>query len=92
MKLLYLLVFLIIDLHAFSIEGKEGETLYLDNNCQKCHYSGENYDPKEHKVKTLKDIDGWVSSCALHFKIAWFPEEEKMVAKYLNEIFYKLEK
>lgn len=91
MKSLLLLITVNLNIYAFSQNALEGKKLYMDNNCQKCHYSGENYDPKSYKTKTLKDLNGWVSSCAQHFKIAWFPEEEIQVSTYLNESFYELE-
>lgn len=90
MKTLYISLLLSANLFALTYEADEGETLYMEQNCQKCHYSGDDYDPKNYKVKELKDINRWVTGCAVHFKIAWFPEEEKAVSKYLNEVFYKL--
>jgi cytochrome c2 len=92
MKTLYILLFLSGSLYAFSADAQKGKTLYMENGCKKCHGIDAAYDPKENKVKNLGELGGWVSSCALHFKISWFPEEEEQVAKYLNETFYGLDK
>jgi hypothetical protein len=86
MKLLVTSLFVTsLSLTLFASEGKE---LYFEANCQKCHGGTEKYDPKKSKAKSLKDLKVWVSNCATHFNISWFPEEQQSVVKYLNETHY----
>ncbi len=92
MKTILIIPLICANLYSLSTEAMDGEGLYTDNNCQKCHGLGNDFDPKNYEVKTLSNLDGWVSSCATHFKISWFPDEQDAVVKYLNEAFYKLEK
>lgn len=79
-----------LNAYALSPNALEGEELYIEANCNKCHSTKENYDPKNKKVETLSNLKGWTSSCATHFSIGWFPEEEELVNLYMNEIYYKL--
>jgi valyl-tRNA synthetase len=91
MKVLIVLLFIVLYTQANQLpNAKNGKTLYLDGKCHRCHKSNSSsFDDKKHKVKNLKNLDTWVGSCATHFKVFWFPEEEKDVAKYLNELHYK---
>ncbi len=73
-----------------NVFGNEGKTLYVKAGCNKCHGIDNRYDPKKNKVKTLNNLKGWVSNCATHFDVKWFPDEEENVVKYLNETHYKL--
>lgn len=85
-----ILLGLSLNLFAISPESKEGEALYLEANCQKCHNQGSSFDSKKHKTTNKAELNSWVSSCAGFFDIGWFPEEEQKVQKYLNEEFYHL--
>ena len=78
---------------------KHGEALYLKAQCQRCHLQGKNFDPnsvsKEGKVSKVKDIRGihnWVESCDNFFEIRWFPEEQDLVSRYLNAVYYHFKK
>ncbi len=92
MKTLLIIPLICANLYALSEEAMHGEGLYTDNNCQECHTVGSEFDPKNYTVKSLSNLDGWVSSCATNFNISWFPDEQDAVVKYLNETFYKLDK
>lgn len=92
MKKILIIALLYANVYSFSTEAMDGKDLYIQNDCQKCHGIDSEFDPKKQKVKTLSNLDGWVSSCATYFDISWFPEEQDSVVKYLNETFYKLEK
>ncbi len=89
MKYLIIILFsLSVQVHALTPITQEGEDLYLEANCQKCHNKGSSFDAKQHKAKSLFELKGWVSSCAGFFDISWFPEDEKKVLHYLNQEFY----
>lgn len=76
---------------AFALSGdaQEGKELYADANCNKCHGMAEKFNITKHKAKDMKGIQGWVSSCDNALETGWFPEEQAVVAKYLNEAHYK---
>lgn len=89
MKRLSIILFIVsVNLFAVGPEAKEGETLYLEADCQKCHNQGKSFDAKKYKTKNISELKGWTSSCAGYFDVGWFPEEENKVTKYLNEEFY----
>ena len=92
MKKILIIALLYVNVYSLSTEAMDGKNLYTENNCQKCHGVDSEFNPRSSKVQTLSNLDGWVSSCATHFNISWFPEEHDSVVKYLNETFYKLEK
>ncbi|HGZ70077.1 MAG TPA: hypothetical protein ENL00_00320 [Nitratifractor sp.] len=82
-------------LNANSVE--EGKEHYMEAKCQKCHLSGDKFDPNSinkeglaSKVKNKKDIKTWVANCDNFLNIGWFPEEQAKVAEYLNSSHYKL--
>lgn len=70
--------------------GSDGKALFIKAECHDCHGIDKEYDPKKNKVKNMSDLRGWVSNCATHFEVEWFPEEEKKVIKYLNETHYNV--
>jgi hypothetical protein len=72
--------------------GKSGKDHYIKADCHSCHGVDKEYDSKKNKVENLGDLKSWVSNCATHFDISWFPEEQEAVIKYLNETHYKLQK
>jgi hypothetical protein len=85
---LLLVTSLTLSASNLSSDAKEGESHYLDAKCQQCHNKGMDYVPKGSKATDYSKLQGWVSSCASHFNIDWFPEDEANVVKYLNEIYY----
>jgi len=91
MKLLFILLF---SIYSYGIElsqnAKDGKELYTEANCQKCHGIDEKYDAKKNKVKDYFTLKKWVSSCMTYFGHSWFPNEQKNVLIYLNEIKYNV--
>jgi hypothetical protein len=75
--------------NSLSEEALNGKELYLDANCQKCHAQDTKYDAKKKKSKNMANLSMWVKNCDSFFEIAWFPEEQDDVIKYLNEVYYK---
>ncbi len=87
---------LLLVLSALTLYSSEGERLYTEAKCQRCHLKGSNFDPnsinkagKSSKVKDMKSLMSWIVSCDNYFSIGWFPEEQKEVAEYLNRTYYK---
>ena len=94
-----LLMFVMLSAGVIAADAEKGEALYLKAQCQKCHLQGKDFDPnsvnKEGKVSKGSDVRGihkWVEGCAHYFNIGWFPEEQDLVSRYLNAVFYHLEK
>jgi hypothetical protein len=83
------MLFISISTFALSEEVIDGQELYMDANCQKCHNVGTNYDFKNKKAKNLNDLKKWVGLCDSQLEIGWFPEEQTSVAEYLNKAHYK---
>jgi len=77
------------NIFALSPQAQEGEDVYLEANCQRCHNYGKDFDPQKDSVFNKFELGKWVTSCAVYFDISWFPEEKDSVVKYLNEIKYK---
>jgi len=94
-----ILIFVMITAGISAADVEEGKTLYLKAQCQKCHLQGAEFDPnsvsKKGKVSKVQDIQGihkWVEGCDNYFNIGWFPEEQDLVSRYLNAVFYHLQK
>lgn len=91
MQKLFILIILIysqLTLYALTDINQNGKSLYQEANCQKCHGNDIEYDGKAHKVKNKQELSKWVNGCAIRFNSGWFPEEEKAVVDYLNEVYY----
>ncbi len=71
---------------------QEGEELFKEANCQKCHIVDGEFDKMNKKVQNVNNLASWVSTCDNSLHIGWFPEEQEKVTKYLNETYYKLKK
>ena len=89
--ILLISIFLISALNASSLstDAKIGKKLYMEANCQKCHNEDDFYDAKNEKSKNMKNLAMWVKTCDSFYETGWFPVEQKMVIKYLNEVYYK---
>ena len=89
-KIVFLL-FISTSLTASSLSNKaeEGKEFYLDANCQKCHNQDAKFDAKKKKSKNVSSLSMWVKNCDSFFETGWFPEEQELVIKYLNEVYYK---
>jgi len=84
-----LIISLNLNAAQLSSQATNGQELYLDADCQKCHNQDNQYDAKKKKSKNIANLKTWVTSCDTFFEIGWFPQEQNDVIKYLNEIYYK---
>lgn len=75
-----------------------GKQLHYAKRCASCHSEKTGRDEAfiyvrdERKVKTLFDLRRTVSMCNMQMKLELFPEDERDVAAYLNQQYYKLTK
>jgi mono/diheme cytochrome c family protein len=75
-----------------------GRDLHYGKKCASCHteITGRDeafiYLRDERKVKTLFDLRRTVSFCNMNLKLELFPEDERDVAAFVNQQFYKLSK
>ena len=74
-----------------------GKQIHENKQCASCHREKTGRDEafiylrEDRKVKTLFDLRRMVSICSTQLQLALFPEDERDVAAYLNQRFYKLE-
>ncbi len=87
---------LVLCIFSFSILfANEGEELHKES-CFSCH--SVTHDKKFYtsrvnkKMKTLAKLTAQVKMCSGAVNAGWFPEEEKLVAKWLNDTYYHLKK
>ena len=78
-----------LNANSLSTQALNGQELYLEANCQKCHNQDASYDAKKKKSKNMANLSMWVKNCDSFFETGWFPEEQDAVIKYLNEVYYK---
>jgi hypothetical protein len=75
-----------------------GSEIHTGKRCAACHAekTGRDaafmYQRADRKVKSLFDLRRYVSLCNMELKLELFPEDERDVAAYLNEQYYKLTK
>jgi mono/diheme cytochrome c family protein len=75
-----------------------GKELHDSKRCAACHTEKTSrdeafiYQRSERKVKSLFDLRRYVSLCNMELKLELFPEDERDVAAFVNERFYKLTK
>ena len=75
-----------------------GKDINNTKRCAACHTEKTTrdeafiYQRPDRKVKTLYDLRRYVSLCNMELKLELFPEDERDVAAYLNQQFYKLDK
>ena len=73
-----------------------GRDIHYSKRCAACHTEKTSMDEAfihtrpDRKVKTLYDLRRYVSLCNMELNLALFPEDERDVAAYLNQRFYKL--
>jgi mono/diheme cytochrome c family protein len=73
-----------------------GRELHHSKRCVACHTEKTQrdeafiYQRDDRKVRTLFDLRRYVSLCNMELKLELFPEDERDVAAYLNQQFYKL--
>jgi len=66
-----------------------GKLLY-ENHCTGCHDSTAHI-RAHHKVKTINDINHWVTRWSKDLSLKWKADEIEDVVNYLNREFYKLD-
>jgi mono/diheme cytochrome c family protein len=75
-----------------------GREIHYAKRCAACHTEKTSMDEgfihtrADRKVKTLFDLRRYVSLCNMELKLELFPEDERDVAAYLNQRFYRLER
>ena len=73
-----------------------GKQIHESKRCASCHIEKTGRDEAfiylrdDRKVKTLFDLRRMVSICSTQLQLDLFPEDERDVAAYLNQRFYKL--
>ncbi|MDH5537787.1 MAG: hypothetical protein OEY03_00150 [Rhizobacter sp.] len=73
-----------------------GKEVHTSKRCAACHAEKTKrdaafmYQRDERKVKSLFDLRRYVSLCNMELKLELFPEDERDVAAYLNQQYYKL--
>ncbi len=72
---------------ANAYDIKNGHELVQDAECLKCHSTAKllTYG----KATDYPKLEGWVSSCANHFGVDWFPEDIQDVTNYFAKEVYK---
>jgi mono/diheme cytochrome c family protein len=82
--------------HFPGADLANGRHLHHERKCAACHSEktgrdeGFIYLRDERKVKTLADLRRYVSLCNSELRLELFPDDERDVAAYLNEQFYRL--
>ena len=75
-----------------------GRELHYSKRCAACHTEKTSrdeafiYQRDDRKVRTLYDLRRYVSLCNMELKLELFPEDERDVAAYLNQQYYRLER
>jgi hypothetical protein len=69
--------------------GPRGQLLF-ENHCKKCHTSAMNV-RETNRVRSLKDLEYWVSFWSRELKLPWRADEISDVVEYLNQRYYKIE-
>jgi mono/diheme cytochrome c family protein len=73
-----------------------GRKIHFESKCAACHEekTGRNagfiYLRDERKVKTIFDLKRYVSLCNSELRLGLFPEDERDVAAFVNQQWYKL--
>lgn len=78
--------------HADAHDPNWGAQLHAEH-CASCHTAPHDaafYESRQgKKIQSLASLRTMVESCANHFNIAWFEEENEAVTHYLNVNYYK---
>lgn len=73
-----------------------GRKIHFESRCAACHEektgrdAGFIYLRDERKVKSIFDLKRYVSLCNSELRLGLFPEDERDVAAYINQQWYKL--
>ncbi len=78
--------------HADAHDPNWGAQLHAEH-CAGCHTAPHDaafYESRQgKKIQSLASLRTMVESCANHFNISWFEEENEAVTNYLNVNYYK---
>ena len=66
---------------------EEGQELYDDANCVKCH-APSSFKHRENKVNNIDKLAKKVKACEFNTHTGWFDEERAEVVKLLNHQYY----
>lgn len=73
-----------------------GKEIHVSKRCAACHADKAGRDGAgmylraERRVRSLFDLRRYVSLCNMELKLELFPEDERDVAAYINQQYYKL--
>ncbi|WP_235823493.1 hypothetical protein [Azohydromonas sediminis] len=73
-----------------------GRKIHFESKCAACHEektgrdAGFIYLRDERKVKSIFDLKRYVSLCNSELRLGLFPEDERDVAAFVNQQWYKL--
>ncbi len=82
--------------HFVGADLANGKSIHVEKRCAACHRdkTGRDeafiYQRDDRKVKTLYDLRRYVSLCNMELRLELFPEDERDVAAFVNEQFYRL--
>lgn len=74
----------------FAYNANDGEKLYLEAKCQKCH-TPDSFTSQNTKVKDLAKLKWRVQKCNFAMGAEWFDDEVNDVVHYLNKKFYQFD-
>jgi mono/diheme cytochrome c family protein len=77
--------------HANAHDPNWGAQLHAEHcaGCHKAPHDAAFYESRRGgKIQSLASLRTMVESCANHFNISWFEEENDAVTKYLNTNYY----
>ncbi len=67
----------------------KGKKIYSKSECLRCHQSNKLFTRKDHKVKTLSQLNSQVRKCDTQLNTHLFDDEIEDVVAYLNQAYYK---
>jgi len=71
-----------------NAEMIRGKKLFDKAKCMECHNVDDFKDKTIRKSKTFAQMEGMVSACQIQHDAQWFDDEERDVARYLNQEYY----
>lgn len=84
--------------HFPGADLAHGRTLHYERKCASCHTEKTGRDESfmylrdDRKVRSLADLRRYVSLCNSELRLELFPDDERDVAAFLNQTFYKLDR
>ena len=72
---------------ALPADSAQGKKLH-DTNCVKCHNTSV-YTRQDRKIKSLDALNERLVACTHAAQVTLTDDEQKSIAQYLNEQFYK---